>query len=387
MTNMSYTKVLLSVCLTFVCSISHSADDLTAELDALKKKVGELEAQQTQRGKRFDNFLKKQSEKVLEFNGFMSIGLSQVSEDGATYETGQTGDLSILPNTLLGLQLNARLYDGGELVTQVVFEGHDEGQADNFEPQVEWLYLNQDLGAGFNTHVGRIRFPLFQESENYHVGFTYPWITPPTSIYGVLRLNSVDGISLNHSLPMEDWILTSKLLVWADANLPLEFGSATMDNIHGLSLNFGSDYISIRLAYMVGEQNWNADFPSTVAPALFPDGFDLSIGDDLSYTTLAFKYDDGQLYTSAEAVAVKADDSRLAETEAWNVTFGWHFGPVLAYVSYSKTEVVNSDEIATAINATPGADNHTWGLPFPASFDPATGAPLFNPATGSFFDF
>lgn len=343
---MSKAAIGLSSCLLALSAQAQNAASIDSQIDELEKQVQALENSQ----KRHDNRIKSISEKSLgkdiSFNGFMSIGLSQFNKQVEQYDTGQDDELSFLPNSWFGFQMNADLYEGAEFVVQVVAQGHKES-SEAFELETEWLYLKQDLGAGFDAQFGRIRFPLFQESQNFFVGNTYPWISPPVSVYGVLELTSVDGVSVNHRFNFGDWYLDTKALLWADAELPFEGtgNKATLDNLKGLTLNFANDEMSFRVAYMRAQQDWDARISAGAFNLVF------DYGDDLEYMVQSFKYDNAQIYASAEAIQVKAEHDILPEDNSWNTTLGWYFGEVLVYVGYSKTDVDNGDEIAANIIA------------------------------------
>ena len=279
----------------------------------------------------------------------MSIGISQLSESDLdfSYNTGQESDLSFLATTYAGLQMNADLYEGGQFVYQVIAEGANE-HSDAFELRTEWLYLKQDLGAGYNMQVGRIRFPAFMDSENYYVGTTYPWVTPPTEIYEVLPITNIDGISFNHSILLGDWMLDTKFLLWGESSQGSEEYRLVLNDVSGLSFNLASDNLSLRLAYMVAEEEIQIDFPQDPNSPILED-LVANFGDDLAYTIASVKYDNSQLYASIEAVSIDADKGVLDENRNWNITTGWYFGPVLAYIGYSETKVTNEDTMAEAI--------------------------------------
>ena len=242
--------------------------------------------------------------------------------------------------------MNADLYEGGQFVYQVIAKGASN-HSDAFELETEWLYLKQDLGANFNMQVGRIRFPAFMDSENYYIGTTYPWVTPPTEIYEVLPITNIDGISYNHSILLGDWLLDSKLLLWGESSQGSDEYRLILNDVSGISFNLANDNLSLRLAYMIAEEEIQIDAPiggSLLAP------LKQNFGDDLTYIIASAKYDNSQAYASIESVNIDVDEGFLDENRNFNITLGWYFGPVLTYIGYSETKVTNSEEIASTIN-------------------------------------
>ena len=340
---MKFYKLGKAMALSALALAVHNAnaqDNLQAELDALKAQVEKLASQQSTMNEKSIDL-----EDSIEFNGFYSVGISKMNREGYTYETGQENDTDTLPNTLVGLQMTANLYDGGSFVTQMIAKGYREGQ-DAFEPEVEWLYWKHDLGAGFTATAGRIRFPLFMESGNYDVGYSYPWVTPPTDVYGVLELTNIDGAALNYTTNVGDWGMGAQV-IWGNADLNLPQGDAALKDVYGLVLTTETDDLSFRLAYMNGQQTWD----STLDLGFFSGPVLLQFEDDLEYLVESVKYDNGTIYFSAEAIQVSADQGVLPEDNSWNTTLGWRFGAFMPYIGYSQTSTDNGDELAANINA------------------------------------
>src|SRR5690554_1810948 len=112
-----------SLFLVTVFSLLANADDasLQQQIDALNQKVADLEAQASveKSGSIFrDNTLLNR----IQFNGFASFGISKTQDprSDAAYHYGQTGEVSVSPDTWLGLPINPQLHRSGEFVAQLV---------------------------------------------------------------------------------------------------------------------------------------------------------------------------------------------------------------------------------------------------------------------------
>lgn len=340
------------------CALPSIANEsIDAEIEALKKQVEKLESKNSSNARRLDSFAKKTSSDKITFNGFMSVGASRTnravysSTGGAEsrYASDQSSSASLLTDTWFGFQMNADLYEGAEFVVQIIAVGDENDSDASFDPRVEWMYLKQDLGAGFNVQAGRIRFPVFAESENFYIGNTYPWVRPPVEVYNTLPLTRLDGVSVNGSWPVsDDWILDAKALLWATEEVDdFGFGQNTIDDLRGLVLGLSNDSMSFRVSVMTTSEDYSGTvtIPGAVAPN---NGFTFNFADDREYRTFAFKYDDGLHYASLEYVDVEVDNGVLPEDERSFVTYGMHFGDWLPYVGVGFTDVKNGESIAAS---------------------------------------
>lgn len=319
----------------------------STELEALKARIQLLEENQNKNSRILSSRVSDSAAEKVTFNGFASMGLSLHDGEDLTYSGGTTDELSLLPNTWAGLQMNASLYEGGEFIMQVIAKGDPGGERESFALSTEWLFFKQNLGEGFDFQVGRIRFPVFQESENYYVGNTYPWVKPLAAVYDVLPLTSVDGISVNYGFEFDDWALDAKLLLWANSDLAFGFGQAKADGIHGLTAKISNDAFSFRLGYTVTKIEYNVETLSN--PFKRSETLDAFTYDDaMAFTTAAVKYDDGSWYAAVEAVSVDAEDGSLPQQQSGYMTLGKYFGKWLPYIGYAKTNVKNSEDIAAA---------------------------------------
>jgi len=299
-----------------------------------------------------------QPDRNLTAHGFVSFGASQLSEDSyindfgdettISYETGQQSDASIFGNTWAGFQINAPLFKYTDFIYQVIIEA-DDSASNDFETRTEWMYLKHELGAGFNTQIGRIRLPAFMDSEVRYVAQTYPWVTAPSEIYSLLPVNHIDGVSLNHHAELGDWSIDSKAILWGESKDDSDTYSLSLDNTYGLAVDATYESLQIHAAVLATTELIDINLPSGTVKSL-PDGVTASFEDELLFYVLGARFDDGQAYASAEYVQVETDKGLVDETEAYNITLGWYFGDFLPYISLSSTDTTNSDDIAGNID-------------------------------------
>jgi len=341
-------------------------------VQALQSKVEQLSIQKTSPTQSSSSLTSR-----VKFNGFASVGLGQFDKSSSEmvnslgteveYETGQTGDIDLYSNTYVGLQMSAKLYDGGMAVYQAIVRGNaDNSESHDLAISSEWYYLKHDFGGGFSARAGRLRLPLFMESDSFWVGVSYPWVTPPTELYAMLDLTNIDGIATNHSMFVGDWTLNTGLLIWGQSEKEYSSYSLAVEKASGLSLTLSDDNaLTFRLAYLQGQETVTVSQSNPAlalgsAPnALICESDDgqtcagyptLTLKNNKQFAAASVKYDDSSLYGSIEFARVRSDEKATGDEDAYNLTFGYHFGPVMVYLSHTSLETKNSpDEIASSI--------------------------------------
>ena len=355
-----------SLCLFNAQSVlAEEVDTDQAILDRIESLESEIKELKTKKSRPVSS---RKRENPFSFNGFISVGLSQHmrNEQDVVYENGQSNDLSFEPNTRIGFQVNAKIYEDAEVVYQTVIRADDD-DGENYDLDTEWLYYKQNLGAGFNMQVGRIRFPAFMDSETLYVGNTYPWVSPPTDVYSVLPISNIDGVSVNHTASVGDWTFDTKVLLWGEAEIGALGSILNLENTRGIIEEFTWESLRFRIGYLYAEQTIDIDYADddgyTQTSGSILDGLDCycadpdfilqdldyTFGDDLEYLTAALRYDDGLVYVSGEIVGIHTDKDALDESTNWNVTVGAYAGPVLLYIGYSETETKNESKLAEGI--------------------------------------
>ena len=101
---------------------------------------------------------------------------------------GWSGDL----DSVLGLQLDAYLLPGTSLTLQGV------ARPDNkMQPQLRMAYLRQQLNSDTSLRLGRIRSPLYFDSDVAEIGYAYLMERPPIPLYGIVNsVTSLDGMDV-----------------------------------------------------------------------------------------------------------------------------------------------------------------------------------------------
>lgn len=358
-------KSLALLCLALLIAPVWADDvDIQQQLDALQAKVDNLQTQLAEQKQSHTQAWGESFSKRVNFNGFISFGLSKTTDrrDDIPYYHGQTKDVSVVPNSWLGLRFDTLLYEGGEVVAQFVVKGDTD---EKFNLRTEWLFLKQELGAGFSAHIGRIRLPVHLDSEVIFIGNLYPTVATAAEIYSVLSMNHLDGVSINHRLALPaDWVMDSKLILWGQGRDLRGAFNFRLKETQGAALSFSNDALTLRLAAFTSKKVLSIDYPVN---AQLPSGFSARLEDRIDFYTAAMRYDNRRLYATLEGIAVNSHNDIMDETRNWNAIFGFYTGPVLLYGGFARHHSSNIKEMKKALTKELGVVNISLPPPMPAS--------------------
>ena len=171
----------------------------------------------------------KSAEAEVRLNGFASAVVGRVIEgEEFLADFPKTGiydtRLSLDPDTSLGVQLSSYFTADFSLIAQASVHG-----AEDYDPRVDWLYLNYYLTPELSLQLGRKRLPLYYYSDYFDVGYAYYWIRPPPDVY-TWQITNYNGVSLLYETAISQW----------DASLNLYYGSEESEDNQLLGLLFGA---------------------------------------------------------------------------------------------------------------------------------------------------
>ena len=196
----------------------------------------------------------------IKLNGFGSVAIGTVIEgDEFLADYPKTGiyndDLSLDPDTTLGLQLSAYFTDKFSLIAQVAVHG-----ASDYDPEIDWLYLNYYLTPGLSVQAGRKRLPLYYYSDYFDVGYAYYWIRPPPDVY-TWQITNYNGASLLYETALGQWDTSLNVYFGSEESedndlLNLLRNGASVDetwkNMIGIVGMMSNNWLELRLTHMQG---------------------------------------------------------------------------------------------------------------------------------------
>lgn len=143
----------------------------------------------------------------------------------------------------MGLQLSTDLSDGLSVVAQLTAQG-----ANDFDAEIEWLYISYNISNELNAKAGRQRYPFYAYSDYLDVGYAYHWIRPPQDVYS-LAVSSYEGISLRYDSSLGDWDTSILGYYGASDNDKSSLMKIDTESAMGLALTGTYDWLELRVAY------------------------------------------------------------------------------------------------------------------------------------------
>jgi opacity protein-like surface antigen len=142
-------------------------------------------------------------QQMFSFAGYGSVGVVHSNEsradfpglskhpNGAGYSRSWSNDV----DTRFGAQMDAHITDRLSAVVQIVAEQ----QWDNtYLPKVEWANFKYAFTPDFSIRAGRTALPTFLFADSRKVGYTAPWVRPPSEVYDRLATTNNDGLDTTY---------------------------------------------------------------------------------------------------------------------------------------------------------------------------------------------
>jgi hypothetical protein len=287
-----------------------------------------------------------QSMPEFKFSGFGTLSAVHSNDKnsdftGGRYQftgAGHTRSTSLDPDSKLGGQVDAVFSDKLSGVVQVV----TQHQYDNsYTPMVEWANLKVQLLPELSLRVGRIAAPTYLLSESRFVGYSYPWVRPPTEVYFVAPITSNDGVDATWRSTVAGANNTVQAY-YGNSSVKFNGGGAKSKPAWGVNDTVDIGSLALRVGY--NSLKIDLDVPS-VQPLLdaatqygFADIANKYKFKGIPTTALAFgaNYDPGNYFVMAEVIDYKAAGF-LADARAWYVSAGYRFGSLTPYLTHSST--------------------------------------------------
>jgi hypothetical protein len=288
----------------------------------------------------------------VQINGFANlIGGMTLDDNESVYD--YDSDFSFDPASVFGLQVRGEISDKLSATAQVVGRGRDDYDAD-----FEWAYMTYNVSNTTSISAGRIRMPLFKYSASLDVGYSYHWLTPPDSVYGI-DFNNIDGVRVDYSNYSGDWEYGAQFTTGrakADTTISGTPAALTLDNVLAVSFEATRDWFSARTLLARGKTSAaNPEFDAFVDGvgqfgAVVPGASVLASGlrvdeDTGTFFELAVGVDKYDWFVGAEYTQTEVDGSVIADNKAWYVTAGLRFGKFTPHITYEVEEADNGAQL------------------------------------------
>ncbi|MDI9244050.1 hypothetical protein [Marinobacter sp. CHS3-4] len=280
-------------------------DQLEARLNSLQKQVTESSLEKAK------------------FNGFFSTGYVRATNDAGYDDSSEESDLQTL--SLFGLQGTFALGRNTDAVLQLVSRGSED-----WDTELEWGYVRHQFHTGTEVRAGKMRLPLFMESETLEIGFGQPWARPPEAVYDPIPVRSYLGADVSHTFNLDSSSIGTRLFAGHlddEADSLGQTVDVELRNLIGLTTNWTNYLWTFRGVYARTE--------AFVGDPAGP----VNLGQDekAEFMGLGMSYDDGAWLLMSELTRVKVDGV-FQNTDSAYITFGRRIVEVMPYVTASWIE-------------------------------------------------
>lgn len=301
----------------------------------------------------------------IQINGFANLIGGMTLDDNETVY-GYEDDFSFEPASVFGLQVRGDISDKLSATAQIVGRGSED-----YDASFEWAYMTYALSENSSISAGRVRLPLFKYSASLDVGYSYHWLTPPTSVYGVL-INNMDGVRYDYTNYVGDWEYGVQVFAGR-----YDTGSIEAKNLAGVSIETSNEWISLRTIYAqakITSQNDSLDFLTNsinqfapIVPSVTTLSNNFLVEDDtIGFFELAANIDKYDWFVGAEYTRTELDDSTVATEDAWYLTAGMRFGKFTPHITFEHKESSADDilayltDVPAAISTGDATSDATW---------------------------
>lgn len=305
---------LTSLTLTAALSLPAMADD-SQRIDQLEQRLDSMQKQMT------ESSLEK-----VRLNGFFSTGYTRANNDAGYDDATEKSDLETL--SLFGLQSTFALRRNTEAVLQLVSRGNED-----WDTELEWGYLRHQFSNGFETRAGKMRLPLFMESETLEIGYGQPWARPPEAVYDPVPVRSYLGADAAYTFNLSGSSIQARAFAGHLDDQADSLGrtvSVELRNITGLTANWTNYLWTFRGVYARAEATIGGTPP-------------LGDNEKSEFMGLGLSYDDGSWLLMSELTRVEVDGF-YQDTDSAYITLGYRIKEVTPYATASWVESQDNHE-------------------------------------------
>lgn len=303
----------------------------------------------------------------IRFNGFLSVGGGLVDSDEATF-LGFDDGFSFDTDSVFALQATAPISDRLSATGQLVARG-----VEDYDVVLEWGFLTYQATDELQLRAGRLRAPFFSFSDYLEVGYAYPFIRPPSEVYGNIPFSGVDGVDFVYTRLVAGWDASLQGYYGRFRNdIPLpgstEREDTDIEDLGGVVLSANRDWLTLRGGYHRADVNIfidsNEDL-ATLTGFLRQFGFD-DVADTLlptdkggEFYQLGTQIDYEDWLFIAEWTHLDFDPMLFTDTTGWYATFGRRISDFTLLYTYAAEETDDEPELFAGLppeGADPGTD-------------------------------
>lgn len=317
----------------------------------------------------------------LTLNLFGSLGQSRSSLDAPRYRNLSINDYGLdrqwsgALDQRYGLQLNLALNEQMALIGQGLVH---RNSLDETEWQTTWAYWRWQLDEHWQTSLGRFRHPLFMITEEFDIGYAWPWVRPPVELYSLTGESTyMDGGKLRWQTALSSYTLALTGFS-GDLHINRKPRIEYDTQISGIEAHLTDGNLTLRASLLQADVQLDSQrlegligLIDAQNPAVAED-YAVDDIDGQRYTNLGMRYEDGRWLVMAEYVRLWLQSRALPDKQAYYLTVGHNFGDFTPYATYARQEVVDSlneyrltgipAQATNALLASSNTEQHTYSL-------------------------
>lgn len=278
----------------------------------------------------------------LRFSGFASVTGTRADHEELGFRRDITqsegsvdGEWRFDNDSLIGMQLNYRISDEWEAVTQVILKDRIHQSVNE---SIEWAFLQYRPNDSTDIRLGRLGLDLFMLADYRYVAYTYPWVRPVPDFYGVTPVFHFDGADFAHKWAIWEGSLRLKIFgghsigyfPTDDAELKLE-----LSPLLGTTLVYEREPWRFRLSKTIVDlhsNHSNAELKSGLeaASTFWPEANtilnELSLEKaQVDYSAIGAMFDNNNWLLQAEWARIKGDRASTPQSKNWYVSIAYRW--------------------------------------------------------------
>lgn len=286
-------------------------------------------------------------------SGFGTFGAAYHASDGLEYrrtidqsQGARSGRLDLGTDTVLGIQLNARLTERFDAVIQAV----SRGQANSsWSPDLTWAFLRYSPDESLEVRVGRVGTASHINSDSRLIGYSFLPVRAAPELLGAAPQDHIDGIDVALRRPVGDTLFSLRgFLGYQTASVHSNGRSLRNPTNDVVGLIFGAVHGDLQLRVVTGAARVknNGDGQALVdglRATGMPQALAAAARLDMSDRTIHFgsadvSFDRGPLRLLGSAFWQTAPDDAalLVDTRSAYFLAGYRFGNFTPYFSAAR---------------------------------------------------
>lgn len=185
-------------------------------------------------------------EDKFKFNGYMTAAVAVSDEDKANY-FGISDTPSFNSDSMVAVQAEAKINEKASATVQLIARGIDD-----YKVEAEWMFLSYKAMPDLSARAGRMRLPVYMNSDYVEVGYAYPWVRPPFEVYGLVPIFAFDGIDLYYTHSYGEWTFNLQPFFGSsnkDVTIQRIPTSVSLHNIWGAATSVSNGWATLRLGH------------------------------------------------------------------------------------------------------------------------------------------